>query len=74
MTRQRRTSGRDYRAVRRYGQPARVVESIHTVQAVDPSSMKKPELVAYAAEQGVETTGTKADIVERLETETTDDS
>jgi hypothetical protein len=35
--------------------------------ALDLSSLKKDELVAQAEAQGVDTSGTKADIIERLE-------
>lgn len=36
-------------------------------EAVDPTSMKKKELVAYADAEGVDSSGTKAEILARLE-------
>lgn len=53
----RRTSGRDLKAVRR---PKR------TVPRETAEKMKKAQLVDLAAAQGVEATGTKAELIERL--------
>jgi hypothetical protein len=50
-----RTSGRDLRAVRR---PILLPD--------DPTTLKKAELVALAEASGVDASGTKAEIVERL--------
>jgi hypothetical protein len=38
-------------------------------EAVDLSSLSKAELVALAAEAGLETVGTKATLIERLQAE-----
>jgi len=56
MYRVTRTNGRDLTQVRR--PKKRVV--------VDPATLKKDELVSYAEAAGVDTSGTKADILERL--------
>lgn len=52
-----RSSGRDYRVVRR---------PTPSVPAASVDTLKKAELVALAEERGLDTSGTKADIVERL--------
>ena len=52
-----RTSGRDLRAVRR-PKP--------TLKPVELEALKKAELVELAEARGVDTSGTKADIVDRL--------
>lgn len=49
-----RTSGRNLREVRR------------PKPAVDPTTLKKAELAALAEARGVDTSGTKADILARL--------
>ena len=53
-----RNNGRDYRAVRR---PQRAAP-------VDLTALKKAELTEMAEAKGVDTSGTKADLVERLGT------
>lgn len=52
-----RSSGRDFRVVRRPAPPAPVAK---------PAELKKAELVELAGTRGVDATGTKADILERL--------
>jgi hypothetical protein len=47
------------------GAPARQAEPETTT--VDYGSLLKAELVAQADERGIDSTGTKADIIERLE-------
>jgi DNA topoisomerase IA len=61
-----RSSGRDLTAVRR--RVKEVVEPVAELvdEPVDPASLKKAELVELAESRGVDTSGTKADIVERL--------
>lgn len=51
-----------YRAVA----PKRVVVAEPTVEAVDFAALKKDELVAVATKRGVDASGTKAEIVARL--------
>jgi hypothetical protein len=63
-----RTSGRDLTEVRR---PSTVVvtptePADTTVVEPDLEALKKPELVALAEERGVDASGTKADIIDRL--------
>lgn len=58
MTLPYRTSGRDLTQVRRPRKPA---------PPVDLGSLKKDELVQVAEQAGVDATGTKAEILERLE-------
>jgi hypothetical protein len=60
-----RSSGRDIRAVRR-PDPASLARKSGLA---DPASLKKAELVAMAEAQGIDSSGTKADIVERLSDE-----
>jgi hypothetical protein len=62
-----RSSGRDVSVVRRPDAASMVRKS----GLADPASLKKAELVAMAEAQGVDPSGTKADLVERL-TEPTD--
>jgi hypothetical protein len=50
----RRTDGRTLSAVRRPTRP------------VDPSTLKKPELVKLAESKGIDSSGTKDEILERL--------
>jgi SAP domain-containing protein len=57
-----RSSGRDIRLVRRPGRSR--------VATKDVASLKKDELVKLAEERGVDTSGTKAEITERLGTVT----
>lgn len=60
-----RSSGRDVQAVRRPDPASQFRKS----GLVDPASLKKAELVAMAEAQGIDSSGTKADIVERLSDE-----
>jgi hypothetical protein len=50
----------------RYRATARTTEPVVEAEA-DLSSMKKDELVAEAEKRGVDSSGTKAEIIERLE-------
>jgi hypothetical protein len=57
-----RSSGRDLTAVRR---PKKLILK----KVIEPdhiSALKKPELVALAEEQGLDTSGTRAELIERL--------
>lgn len=65
ITRFTRTSGRNLSEVRRASK---------AVPAVDLGSMKKAELVEQAKAAGLDTTGNKADLVERLSTPETNDA
>lgn len=60
-----RSSGRDIRAVRRIDRATQTRKS----GLADPATLKKAELVALAESQGVDASGTKADLVERLGTD-----
>ncbi len=59
-----RTSGRDLLAVRRPGRAVRVVGAVAVPEK--PETLKKAELVALAEASGVDASGTKAEIAERL--------
>lgn len=63
-----RSSGRDIQAVRRPDGATLARKS----GLADPATLKKAELVALAEAQGVDTSGTKAEIVERLTPESND--
>lgn len=63
-----RSSGRDLSVVRR--PVARVV--VAPVAVPDVASLKKAELVELAEARGVDASGTKADIVDRLGPESND--
>ena len=55
------------RLYRRPGSRAVTAVKAAPAPAPDYSSLKKAELVEVAEQQGVDTSGTKADILERLE-------
>lgn len=63
-----RSSGRDIAVVRRPDRASLARKS----GLADPASLKKAELVALAEAQGIDSSGTKADIVERLAPESND--
>jgi len=63
-----RTSGRDLLAVRRPGRAVVIVGDVPVPEKV--TALKKADLVALAEASGVDASGTKAEIAERL----TDDS
>lgn len=63
-----RSSGRDLTAVHRTDRAIQARKS----GTVDPSTLGKAALVAHAESQGVDTSGTKADILERLTPESND--
>ena len=54
------------RLFRRPGSGPRAVK-VKATAAPDLTTLKKDELIELAAEKGVDTAGTKADIIERLE-------
>lgn len=61
----RRTSGRDLKAVRR---PKR------TLRRGVAAAMNKSELVEFAQEAGIDTSGTKAELIERMAAPESDES
>ena len=61
----RRTSGRDLKAVRR---------PVKTLRRGVAAAMNKAELVEYAEEAGLDTSGTKAELLDRVAPESNDAS